>query len=48
MNAINALSEAKSKQIEEKCNYYGIACLKAQVGNLKEDEIFETYASKVH
>ena len=48
MNAIKSLSEARSKQIEENSNVYGIACLKASVGDMREEEVFETYASKVH
>ena len=48
INAIQSLSMAKSKQIEENTHVYGVNCDTATVENLREYEIFETLASKIH
>lgn len=48
INAIQSLSMAKSKQIEENTHVYGVNCDTASVENLQEYEIFETLASKIH
>lgn len=48
LDAIQSLSEARSKQIEEKTHVYGIACLDGKVDNMRKLEVFETLASKKH
>ena len=46
MDPIQALSEAKSKQLSEDSHVFGIACLDAAVGDMRKLEVFETLASK--
>ena len=48
VNAIESLSTARTQQIEQKTHVFGINCDTAQVENMREFEIFETLASKVH
>ncbi len=48
INPIQALSEARKKQIEENTHVYGVACEKAKISNMREEEVFETLSSKKH
>lgn len=48
LDPIQSLSEARSKQIEEKSPVYGIACLDGKVDDMRKLEVFETLASKKH
>ena len=48
LDPIQSLSEARSRQIEEKLPVYGIACLDGKVDDMKKLEVFETLASKKH
>ena len=48
VDAIDSLSTARSLQIENNSHVYGINCDTASVENMKECEVFETLASKVH
>lgn len=46
MNSLKALAEAKNLQIEHNTNEFGIACINALVGNMKELGVFESLNSK--
>lgn len=48
LDPIQSLSEARSRQIEEKSHNFGIACLDGRVDDMKKLEVFETLASKKH
>ena len=48
MNSIDSLSEARAKQIDEKSSVFGISCLTAKVGDMKAEQVFETFSSKKH
>ena len=48
LDPIQSLSEARSRQIEEKSPVYGIACLDGKVDDLRRLEVFEPLASKKH
>ena len=48
LDPIQSLSEARSRQIEEKSHVYGIACLEGKVDDMRKLEVFETLASKKH
>lgn len=48
IDAIQSLSEARSKQISEKTHVFGVNCDTASVENMQEYEVFETLASKKH
>lgn len=48
LDPIQSLSEARSRQIEEKTHVYGIACLEGNVDDMRRLEVFETLASKKH
>lgn len=48
MDPIQALSEARTKQITEKSSNFGIACLDAKVDDMAKHEVFETLVSKKH
>jgi T-complex protein 1 subunit epsilon len=48
LDPIQSLSEARSRQIEEKSHRYGIACLEGRVDDMRRLEVFETLASKKH
>lgn len=48
LDPIQSLSEARSRQIEEKSHRYGIACLEGRVDDMRKLEVFETLASKKH
>lgn len=46
MDPIQSLAEAKSKQLSEDSHVFGIACMHAQVDDMRKLEVFETVASK--
>ncbi len=46
LNALKALSSAKSEQIEKKQPFYGIDCMNLSKTNMKDQKIFETLLSK--
>lgn len=48
LDPIQSLSEARSRQIEEKSHRFGIACLEGKVDDMRKLEVFETLASKKH
>jgi len=48
LDPIESLSEARSKQVEGNTHVFGIGCLEGKVSDMKELEVFETLASKVH
>ncbi len=48
LDPIQSLSEARSRQIDEKTHVYGIACLDGKVDDMKKLGVFETLASKKH
>ena len=46
MDPIQSLSEAKSRQLADESPVYGIACMDAEIGDMRKLEVFETLASK--
>lgn len=48
LDPIQSLSEARSRQIEEKSHVFGVACLEGKVDDMRKLEVFETLASKKH
>lgn len=48
VDAMQSLSEARTKQIEQNTHVFGIDCHSAQVENMRERQVFETLASKKH
>lgn len=48
LDPIQSLSEARSRQIEEKTHVFGVACLEGKVDDMRRLEVFETLASKKH
>lgn len=48
LDPIQSLSEARSRQIEEKSHVFGVACLEGKVDDMRRLEVFETLASKKH
>lgn len=48
MDPIQALSEARAKQISETSSVWGIACLEAKVDDMRKHEVYETLNGKKH
>lgn len=48
MDPIQSLSEARAKQVDEKNSVWGISCMTASIGDMREEKVFESLASKKH
>eukprot|EP00923_Selenidium_pygospionis_P010557 GHVN01018404.1.p1 GENE.GHVN01018404.1~~GHVN01018404.1.p1 ORF type:complete len:538 (+),score=96.82 GHVN01018404.1:79-1692(+) len=48
MNAIAMVSEAKARQLSEKCPALGVDCVRMGTANMIEQNVFESLASKQH
>lgn len=46
LNPIEAVAEAKSGQIKDKCPFYGINCLNQESNDMKKQFVYETFLSK--
>jgi T-complex protein 1 subunit epsilon len=46
LNALKALTQAKTEQVENKQPFFGIDCMLTGITNMKEQKVFETLLSK--